>query len=52
MKKYIVPQVDICKAECSAMMALSLKQGYADDSEILSREDVEWMIWSEGISEE
>ncbi len=52
MRKYIVPQVDICQAEGSTMMALSLQQGTADDSEILSREDAEWDIWSEDISEE
>lgn len=51
MKKYIVPTVDIYKSECSTMLALSLQGGNADDSEVLSRKDSEWCIWTEDGTE-
>lgn len=47
MKKYIVPQVGIHQTECSTMLALSLQQGSADNSDVLSRKDTEWNIWTE-----
>lgn len=51
MKKYIVPTVETHKSECFAMLALSLQGGSADDSEILSREDAGWDVWSEDPAE-
>ena len=46
MKRYIKPQVDVRKAECTTIIALSLQPGSADGSEVLSKEEVtEWSIW-------
>lgn len=45
MKKYIIPVVEINETETFEMMALSLQQGTADGSDVLSREDVD--IWGE-----
>lgn len=46
-KNYITPAVDIYAAQTEQMMALSLQGGAADDSEVLTKGDNAWDIWSE-----
>lgn len=51
MKRYVKPQVDVRKTECATIIALSIQAGYADDSDVLCKEDVmvtEWdNIWQD-----
>lgn len=46
-KEYICPAVAVESVECQKMMALSLQDGNADGSPVLSREMNDWDIWSE-----
>lgn len=52
MKTYIVPQVEVSQAGCSTMLALSLQQGQADSSDVLTREDSHWDVWDSTDPEE
>ena len=45
-KMYIAPAVEINETMAASMMALSLMQGPANDSEVLVKEQ-EWNVWGE-----
>ena len=45
-KMYITPEVEINETMAASMMALSLMQGPANDSEVLVKEQ-EWNVWGE-----
>lgn len=47
----MMPEVQVMMTQTEQMMALSIKEGYADsDKEVLSRESDDWNIW--GTEEE
>ncbi|MBO7069626.1 MAG: hypothetical protein J6W52_13285 [Bacteroidaceae bacterium] len=49
MKKYYIkPIIEILEAECVEIIAVSIIEGAeADDSEVLSKENNQWLIWEE-----
>lgn len=48
MKKiYMTPAVEINETQAEQMMALSLQSGAADNSDVLTKEQNDWNIWSE-----
>lgn len=47
MRYYVKPAMEYHEAICGEMMALSLIEEKADNSEILVKEDKSWNIWSE-----
>ena len=48
MKKDIKPAIEQFQAECIQIMAISVIEGAkADDSEVLSKENVEWDMWED-----
>ena len=46
-KMYIAPVVEINETTTASMMALSLQQGAADNSEVLGKEENNWNVWGE-----
>lgn len=47
-KTYSMPALQVCEAEATNMMAVSLKDGNADPSkEVLTKENDDWNIWDE-----
>lgn len=46
-KRYMAPLVEISETQTEQMMALSLQQDPANDSEVLVKEDADWSIWQE-----
>lgn len=46
MKKYMTPMVEMNETVAFEMMALSIQNGTADESPVLSR-DEEWNVWDE-----
>ncbi len=48
MKKYIKPGIEQLQAECTQIIAVSIIDGAkADDSEVLTKEEVEWDLWED-----
>lgn len=46
-KTYIAPVMEMNDVVTCQMMALSLQNGAADESEVLSKGKVEWDMWSD-----
>lgn len=46
-KTYMAPLVEINETQVEQMMALSLQSGAADNSEVLTKPEEDWNIWSE-----
>ena len=46
-KMYITPKVEIKETMAASMMALSLQNGSADNSDVLNKEENEWNVWGE-----
>lgn len=48
MNRYIKPSIELLQAECSEIIAVSLiDSSNADDSEVLTKENVDWEMWEE-----
>lgn len=48
MNRYIKPSIELLQAECSEIIAVSLiDSGNADDSEVLTKENVDWEMWED-----
>ncbi|MCI5451794.1 hypothetical protein MR532_08110 [bacterium] len=49
MRKYISPEIHVVYIDYpQSLMALSLKESPSDDSQVLSKRDDSWDIWSTG----
>ena len=46
-KTYLKPNNELLQAECVQMIAVSLIDGKADDSEVLSKENNDWDMWKD-----
>lgn len=47
MKQYNKPRMELLHAECTQIIAVSLQDGKADDSPVLTKENNDWDIWEE-----
>lgn len=47
MKTYVVPKMRVCEADCSSIIAQSIQDGFADDSDVLVHKQVDWDDWDE-----
>ena len=46
-KTYMMPAIQADKAQAANMIAVSLQDGKADGSEVLTKENNDWDIWEE-----